>query len=302
MDPPNRNAIWHLHCCGDRIARSVSDIPFRRIEQRLIGRVLYERLQFKQEQDYWPHLRRPRSFSEKVAHRKLFEVDPLHSLLADKWAVRDYVRAKVGDAILNTVYCAVDDPAELSFTALPKRFVLKATHGSGMNIFIEDKASADLDAVRRECRVFLDTVYGGALNELHYASIPRRIIAERYLSDAVLGVPPDHKLFMFHGICHYIQVDMNRFTNMARRFFDPHWRPQPFALRHPLGTISERPANLGEMIAVAEKLSEGLDFVRVDLYSINGREVVFGEMTLAPGAGWARFSPREYDFRLGVLW
>ncbi len=56
------------------------------------------------------------------------------------------------------------------------------------------------------------------------------------------------------------------------------------------------------MIAITEKLGEGLDFVRFDRYSLNGRQIVFGELTLTPRAGWARFSPREYDFRLGPLW
>jgi hypothetical protein len=302
MDPPRRNIAWYLHHYGRRIMRQLSDAPFWQIEQRLLGRVLYERLQFKQQQDYWPHLRHPRSFSEKVAHRKLFEPNPLYPTLADKWAVRDHVRARVGDAVLNQVYCAVDDPAELPFATLPRKFVLKATHGCGMNIFIEDKATADLDAIRRNCSAFLDTAFGGLSNEFHYAPIPRRIIAERHLSDATHDVPPDYKFFMFHGTCHTIQVDLDRFANMTRTFFDPHWQPLPFALHHPQGTLVERPANLDAMIAIAEKLSEGLDFVRVDLYSLNGQKIVFGELTLTPRAGWARFSPREYDFRLGALW
>jgi hypothetical protein len=302
MDPPNRDVIGYLQDRGARVASLVSDAPFWQLEQRLLGRVLYERLQFRQQQGYWPHLRRPRSFSEKIAHRKLFDANPLYPMLADKWAVRDYVRARVGDAILNQAYCAVEDPAELPFAELPKKFVLKGTHGCGMNIFVEDQATADLEAIRRKCRVFLDTAFGGLSNEFHYAPIPRRIIAERYLSDAIHDVPPDYKLFMFHGTCHYIQVDLDRFTNMTRTFFDPHWRPLPFALHHPQGTLLERPANLDEMIVVAEKLSESLDFVRVDLYSLNGREIVFGELTLTPRAGWAQFAPREYDFRLGALW
>jgi hypothetical protein len=302
MDPPNRDVIGYLQDRGARVTSLVSDAPFWQLEQRLLGRVLYERLQFRQQQGYWPHLRRPRSFSEKIAHRKLFDANPLYPMLADKWAVRDYVRARVGDAILNQAYCAVEDPAELPFAELPKKFVLKGTHGCGMNIFVEDQATADLEAIQRKCRVFLDTAFGGLSNEFHYAPIPRRIIAERYLSDAIHDVPPDYKLFMFHGTCHYIQVDLDRFTNMTRTFFDPHWRPLPFALHHPQGTLLERPANLDEMIVVAEKLSESLDFVRVDLYSLNGREIVFGELTLTPRAGWAQFAPREYDFRLGALW
>jgi hypothetical protein len=302
MDPISRNAARYFHHYGPRLSGLVSDKPFWRIERRLLGCVVYERLQFKQEQDYWPHLRRPRSFSEKVAHRKLFDANPLYPTLADKWAVRDYVRARVGEAILNTVYCVVDDPADLPFATLPDKFVLKATHGCGMNIFVTDKSTTNFDTIRQQCSTFLASEFGAMSNERHYAAIPRRIIAEKYLSDAAHGVPPDYKLFMFHGVCHAIQVDHDRFTHCTRRFYDPQWRLLPFALHHAPGAIVAPPANLDAMIAAAERLSQGLGFVRVDLYSLGGRELVFGEMTLTPRAGWARFSPRDYDFRLGALW
>src|SRR5215470_8781738 len=47
----------------------------------------YEALTFRQIHGYAPNLRAPRSFSEKVVHRKLFVQDPRFALLADKWAV-----------------------------------------------------------------------------------------------------------------------------------------------------------------------------------------------------------------------
>jgi hypothetical protein len=59
-----------------------------------------------------------------------------------------------------------------------------------VNIFIDDQATADLNAIGRNCSSFLDTAFGGLSNEFHYAPIPRRIIAERHLSDATHGVPP----------------------------------------------------------------------------------------------------------------
>jgi len=39
------------------------------------------------------------------------------------------------------------------------------------------------------------------------------------------------------------------------------------------------------MINLAETLSEGMPFVRVDLYLIQG-EIIFGEMTFSPSAGF----------------
>lgn len=52
---------------------------------------------------------------------------------------------------------------------------------------------------------------------------------------------------------------------------------------------------------MAEALGRDFDFMRVDLYSIRAR-TVFGEMTLAPGAGWIPFLPQGYDAVLGSHW
>jgi len=299
---PRLSALWYLRYYGSLLARPAAGIPLSRPLEWVLGRELWEQWRFFVRQGYWPHLRRPRSFSEKVVHRKLFETDPRYGALADKWGVRDYVRSRVGAEFLNELYCVVDDPDCLPFAYLPQRFVLKATHGSGMNLLVDDARGADIDALKRTCKEFLNRGFGAGSNEHHYAAIPRRIIAERFLSERNRRVPMNYMFFMFHGRCHAIQVHLDQPDAQINRFYDPAWSPLPFAIEAPLGPAIERPANLDAMIAVAEKLSEGLDFVRVDLYALDGRQVVFGEMTLTPEAGWGLFLPREWDFRLGALW
>jgi hypothetical protein len=44
-----------------------------------------------------------------------------------------------------------------------------------------------------------------------------------------------------------------------------------------------------------------LDFVRVDLYNVNGR-IVFGELTNYPAAGLDPFYPAEFDAVFGSKW
>ena len=85
----------------------------------------------------------------------------------------------------------------------------------------------------------------------------------------------------------------------ASRFYDRNWHPQPFVREaFPSGLQVEPPRNLSQMISVAENLANDLDFVRVDLYSVAGR-LVFGEMTLASGAGWIPFRRAAYDRTTG---
>ena len=52
------------------------------------------------------------------------------------------------------------------------------------------------------------------------------------------------------------------------------------------------------MIRVAEKLASDFNFVRVDLYNVNGK-IVFGELTFYPGSGYGKFTPDSYDFEFG---
>ena len=55
------------------------------------------------------------------------------------------------------------------------------------------------------------------------------------------------------------------------------------------------------MIEVAQTLAAGFPFIRVDLFSPGDREVLFGELTLAPESGWTRRSEEEETI-FGSLW
>ena len=55
------------------------------------------------------------------------------------------------------------------------------------------------------------------------------------------------------------------------------------------------------MIEIAERLGEGVDFVRVDLYDVDGR-VVFGELTNYPAGGTDRSGTRPLRRVARLLW
>ena len=46
------------------------------------------------------------------------------------------------------------------------------------------------------------------------------------------------------------------------------------------------------MIVIAEKLSDGFKFLRVDLYNVKGK-IYFGELTFYPAAGMGRLYLRN---------
>jgi len=57
------------------------------------------------------------------------------------------------------------------------------------------------------------------------------------------------------------------------------------------------PEEIDTMIELAEKLSDGIPFVRVDFYLVDGK-VYVGELTFTPGGGSDPFYPLEKDLEI----
>jgi hypothetical protein len=253
---------------------------------------------------YWANISRPRSFSEKVVHSKLYRPNPLACVVTDKLAVRDYVSARVGKALLNESIWQGTDPEKIPFDELPDRYVVKANHGAGLNILVHSRAQQDESEIIRLATQWMDITYSQHTRsyELQYDDVDRRILIEHMMVDDQWGVPLDYKVFCFHGEPRFIQVDIDRFGDHKRNIYDTDWNLTPFEIHYRRGKKIHRPGNLAEMLDVARKLSAEFDFCRVDLYLINDEDLRFGEITLYPGGGFERFFPKQWDFELGKLW
>src|SRR5271156_2931143 len=74
---------------------------------------------------HWPNVINPVTFSDKVAHRIIFDRRALFTQLADKAAVRSYVERRLGPEILPKLYHLTSRPDTIPFDQLPDRFVVK---------------------------------------------------------------------------------------------------------------------------------------------------------------------------------
>ena len=111
----------------------------------------------------------------------------------------------------------------------------------------------------------------------------------------------DYKFFCFHGICRCFAVHYDRFTSHHSNYYDRECNLLPFWTEDcPSGPGVEihLPDTIPAMISLAEKLSAGIPFLRVDLYETDGN-IYFGEFTFFPGSGFLKFVPEEYDKILG---
>ena len=268
--------------------------------------------------------RNPRTFREKVRYKMLRDRRALVVTFADKAAVRDYVAEVVGQQYLPNAYAIVDDPAALCDVSLPDSYVVKPTHGSGAAIVVSERAPLEsrLPAksgswvyrhvaaefapradVVRIAGEWVAQLYGqGPNREWVYGRIPRRIIVEEMLATADGSIPDDYKFFVFHGKCEFVQVDSGRFGRRTQDFFLPDWEHLPLSAGPPWANPAPaRPVCRTEMIALAERLGADTDFVRVDLYDVDGR-IVFGELTSFPAGGDSPFNPESFNEVFGRPW
>ena len=243
---------------------------------------------------------------------------------ADKVAVRDHVAALGGPHLLPELLLVVDDPADLLTATLPPAFVLKPTHGSGVAVIVSDRADvtsrlpcprdawgyhhvrpefAPVEHLAALGESWLSQLYGqGPNREWAYGHVPRRLVVEEFLTGAGSSIPDDYKFFVFHGTCRYVQVDRGRFDHRTQDFFTRDWNHLPLSGGNPwaLPPLQE-PERLGEMVVLAERLSAGTDFVRVDLYDLPDR-IVFGELSSFPAGGDSPFYPQSYNAEFGGHW
>lgn len=248
----------------------------------------------------------PQRFTEWIQFYKANYRNPLMHKCVDKWEVRSYVESKGLKDILIPSYGMYSFNDEIDFDALPQKFVIKTTDGSGgENIIIcKDKDKMDIPSTISLLKSWKDKKSVNAGREWAYTGIKEsRIIIEQYLENTInpeAGIP-DFKILCFDGQPHYIIYDCDRYINHKRNIYDTNWnRIYVDSDCEQKDVEIPRPKNLDELLKVAAKLSEDFPFVRVDLYDINDK-IYFGELTFYPWSGYVQFHPDSFDFELGKL-
>ncbi len=260
------------------------------------------KLQFRAQMGMHLNLRNPQTFNEKLQWLKLYDRKPEYTMMVDKLQVRDYIAERIGEEYLIPLLGVWEDPDDIDFDALPDQFVLKCTHNSGLGMCIcKDKSKLDIVKVKRELRRGLKQNYYLTGREWPYKDVQPRIIAEAYMEDEATGELRDYKFMCFDGVAKCSFVCSGRHSNEGLNvtFVDRECNVMPFERHYPaLKTIALNPELYGKMLALAEELSDGFLFVRVDFYEVNG-SIYFGELTFFPGSGYEEFTPEEWDYTLG---
>ncbi len=257
-------------------------------------------------------LKHPKDLNEKILWLAVNSDTREWSRLADKYAVREYVKERGLEDILVPLYGVWNHAYEIDYEHLPQSFVFKSTNGSCSNIYVKDKSKLTKDELINKVKdIDNKKIIATGAGDLHYLRIKSRIIAEKLLTNDSISrkyseTLIDYKIWCFNGHAEYIWVCMNRFVHNKDGAevltYDRDWNPHPefsvwskdFSQAQPI----PRPVNFEQMLLVAEKLCQGFPVVRCDLYNLNG-EIYFGEMTFASLGGLMDFYTPEFLRRCG---
>ena len=263
---------------------------------------LFIKLQFRINVGYWPNLKNPKSFNEKLQWLKFNDIHPEYTKLVDKVDAKLYVESIVGNKYIIPTLGVWDNVEDIDWASLPNQFVVKATNDSGGVVVCKDKNKLDIEQARIKLKGLGGRDYTLYNKEYPYHDVSHRFIAEAYMEDESGYELKDYKIFCSYGKPKFLFVATGRQQHDTRfDFYDTEFNHLPVLNGHDnADTWPTKPQNYAEMLEVAAKLSEGFPQIRVDLYNCNGK-IYFGELTFFHWSGTVPFEPREWDYKFGEM-
>lgn len=240
----------------------------------------------------------PEYFGEKIQWMKMYGNLEIYADFVDKFKVREYIKKTIGEEYLIPLIGVYDNVEEINFNELPNQFVLKNNNGSAMNYIVKDKGKCNFTKIKKILKKWLNSKYYSIKKENQYKNIKNKIICEKFMIDKNSELL-DYKFFCFDGEPLFVKVDYDRYTNHTSNFYDMSWNKiemQELGYKNYNGK-AEKPLNFEKMINLAKELSKRFQFVRVDLYNLDGK-VYFGELTFTPASGKNSFQPLSKDIEI----
>ena len=246
-------------------------------------------------------LENPVTYNEKIQWLKLYDRKDIYTTMVDKFEAKKYVSNIIGNQYIIPTIGTYNSFKEIDFTKLPNQFVIKCTHDSGGIMICKDKAKFDVKKAKFKFNMIMKRNYYYRSREWPYKNVTPRIIIEKYMEDNELKELVDYKFFCFNGKVKLVLVCTNRNIDLEETWFDEKFNLLDLQEgNHKSRTDIKKPKTFEKMKKFAEILSKNNPHLRVDFYNINNH-IYFGELTLYPAGGFEKFTPSEWDEKLGKL-
>lgn len=231
-------------------------------------------------------------------------LDYPYGKLISKHHVKKLVEPIVNVAKEFAYFTSSEEIDNYDYNQLPESFVIKATHGSHMNIIVlngieqqsanQKKAKPfDVEDAKQRMKDWLVKRFADG-GEIYYDEVEKGILIEEHLCKYYTDYEHkngivDYKAWCFHGRIECIVTANYNGTEVC--FYDTEWNKQPYRTYsenyHPKLVDFPKPNNLSQIVDKIHRLLDLINnppFVRVDLYNF-GDTTFFGEFTHSPGRG-----------------
>lgn len=249
------------------------------------------------------NLNNPQTFNEKLQWLKINDRNPLYTILADKYKMKEWVSEKIGGKYIVPLLGVWNNVDDIDFNKLPDEFVLKCNHNSGLGMVIcKDKSKLNIVEVKNNLKKGLRQNYFDYSREWPYKNIEKKIVAEKLLCDDSGEQEDsliDYKFFCFNGQPKIMYISKDNALEPKTDFFDMDFNRLDLRMKDKNSEIPpDKPKNFEKMKELASKLSKGIPHVRVDFYCVN-EQIFVGEMTFFHNGGFSKIYPERWQKILG---
>jgi len=251
-------------------------------------------------------LKSPAKLSEKIQWIKLYDNNPLKTLLTDKILCKKYIEKQLPELKTAKVYCEFDKAEDINFSDLPDEFVLKTNHSWKTNIYIQNKndvTKKKLDEYKKYYKNALNINYAyWSYFELHYENIKPKVFAEEFYGD--IWSVKQYEVWCFNGspefiVCGLFVMEHN-ISSYKQYIYDSNWEKLNFNLFNSLENDEiNKPKNIDKILKYSKQLAKNFKLVRIDFIENKDNELMLNEMTFTPCSGYIKFIGENCDLYYG---
>lgn len=256
----------------------------------------------------FPNIENPQNFNEKVLNRILYDKDPQFSLLADKYAVRTYIKDKIGENYLIPLILWTENPNDLKVIKKWENLVIKPNHGAGMVTIIDNEPTEDRkNFIIALAGKWLRSDFGKMADEGHYSLIRPKLMVETKITSK----GEDLRDYKFHRFLQHdgtikqvLQVVAERSeSGFETVFFEIEDLDKPLysPFNYKLELSKYERDQIARIVSLNGELVPNTNYVRIDWY-ITKKHIYFGEITFTPGAGRSKSFKGDFGVKMGKLW
>ena len=253
----------------------------------------------------FPDIAFPRTINEKFLWRKIVDRNPDFITLSDKIACKAWVAKQVPELKISPVRWEGMFIEDLPEMLLAQAGVLKANHGCGTNLLVDEEGGSRVE-VERVAGGWLTYDHGSQHGEWAYSCVPRKFFWEDLIASPS-GALAEVKIYTFGN-------EVKRIVHIADRFNEIRANAWEYGSAGQLVSSPEQaaiagqdhqlalPAKLDDAIDIAKRLGSHFDHVRVDLL-FDGSDWWLGELTVYNQAGYMYIpSASDPDSSISRAW